>query len=108
MKVFRAILSLLLVFTLLNTYLGRTVHELFFHHEGVYCDAVNEKHFHTIEYHGEDLVCTFNFSASSEASDKTHHFFSFLNEKPIISEYSSVYINKFINRNTSLRGPPIA
>ena len=105
---FRTILSLLLVFTLLNTYVGKTIHELFFHHEGVYCDALNEKHFHTIEYHGEDLVCTFNFSASHEANDKNHHFFSFLNEKTIISEYLTDFINKHIDRNTPLRGPPCA
>ncbi|PKP51610.1 MAG: hypothetical protein CVT95_00500 [Bacteroidetes bacterium HGW-Bacteroidetes-12] len=105
---FRTILSLLVVFTLLNTYVGKTIHELFFHHEGVHCDAVNEKHFHTIEYHGEDLVCTFNFSASSEASNKNHHFFSFLNEKTIVSEYLTVFINKNTNKNSPLRGPPTA
>lgn len=104
---FRTILSLLLAFTLINTYVGKTIHELFFHHEGVHCDAVNEKHFHTIEYNGEDLVCTFNFSASSEASNKNYHFFSFLNDKSIASDYTSVFVNKYIYKNSPLRGPPI-
>ena len=101
-------ISLLLVIAISYAYLGRTVHELFFHHEGEHCDAKTEKHSHHVEHEQEDLVCTFNFSASSEASDKNHHFFSFLNEKTIISEYLTVFINKNIDKNTPLRGPPTA
>lgn len=81
---------------------------IIFHHEGVHCDAKTEKHFHHVEHEQEDLVCTFNFSASSEVSNKNHLFFSFLNEKTIVSEYLTVFINKHTNKNTPLRGPPTA
>ena len=101
-------ISLLLVIAISYAYLGRTVHELFFHHEGVHCDAKTEKHFHHVEHEQEDLIYTFSFSTSSEVNNKNHHLFSLLNEKTIISEYLTVFINNHCNKNTPLRGPPCA
>lgn len=101
-------ISLLLVIAISYAYLGRTIHELFFHHEGVHCNATTEKHFHHIEQEHEDLVCTFNFSAPQEATNKSHHFLSFLNKNTITSEYLFVFTIKYTDKNTPLRGPPIA
>lgn len=60
------ILSLFLVLTILNTFVGKTVHELFFHHhhDEVHCEAKTSQHFHEQEASSTDLVCSFNLSAS--------------------------------------------
>lgn len=69
MKVFKNILSVLLVLTILNTFVGKTIHELFFHHhhEEIHCEAKTTKHFHEQKSSSIDLVCSFNFSASLSA-----------------------------------------
>jgi len=64
-KVFKNILSLFLVLTILNTFVGKTIHELFFHHHHeVQCDEKNTQHFHEQATSSTDLVCSFNLSAS--------------------------------------------
>jgi len=98
--------SILLVFTLLNVVVGKTVHELFFHHHDIECSAESTQHFHESDFSDVDLVCNFNFSASLNqffnASIK-HQLFE-ANRK--IDFFYKVYSkNKYFN-TLSLRGPP--
>lgn len=108
MKFLKNILSLFLVLTVLNTFVGKTIHEVFFHHhhDDFHCEAKNTQHFHEQEASPTDLVCSFNLSASLIAQ-----VYSF--GKVVLNELT----NKCANRVTffvsnlyfhlkTLRGPP--
>lgn len=107
MKIFRAIISLLLAFTLINTYVGKTIHELFFHHEGVHCDAVNEKHFHTIDFIDADLVCTFYFSAFSSSASNTFSIKQFFYFNQLVLTQFNFFSKTIFQAANALRGPPV-
>ena len=78
MKMLRNIISVLLVLSMTNVVVGKTIHELFHHHHEVECSAKTTQHYHTSEFGDVDLVCSFNFSASLNQFFSTsfkHHLF---------------------------------
>jgi len=108
-KVVKNILSIFLVLTVLNTFVGKTIHELFFHHHHseAQCEAKTSQHFHEQEAPSTDLVCSFNFSASLVSNTLS---------------FTKVVLNELTNRNVvrikiavtnlylktkSLRAPPV-
>lgn len=108
MKVVKNILSLFLVLTILNTFVGKTIHEVFFHHhhDDVHCEAKTSQHFHEQKAPSTDLICSFSFSASITAQAYS---------------FGKVILNGLTNKNASrlqffvsnlylqlktLRGPP--
>ncbi len=99
--------SILLVFTLLNVVVGKTVHELFFHHHEVECTAESDQHFHENEFSDVDLICSFNFSASINQFFNVsvkHQLFD--DNRKIEFLYKSYNKNKYFT-TLSLRGPPL-
>ncbi|MGE3654137.1 MAG: hypothetical protein AB7G22_08450 [Flavobacteriales bacterium] len=104
----RNILSVLLVFTILNTFVGKTIHELFFHHHhAVHCEAKTTQHFHEQEASPTDLVCNFNLSASIASA-------SFESGKVVLNELGECSLGalQLISENLflaikSLRAPPV-
>jgi len=105
-KVFKNIISLLLAITITNVVIGKTVHELFFHHHEIECSAKTTQHFHGTELNEVDLICSFNFSASLN-----HFFTSSFNHQLFEVDKESVFFYESTNQNTyfntlSLRGPP--
>ena len=106
MKKVKNIISILLVFTLVNVLIGKTVHELFFHHHEVECTAESTQHYHEKEFHEIDLVCSFNFSASLNQQFNTsisHQLYEADRETTFF--YDANKRNTYFN-TLSLRGPP--
>lgn len=110
MKVLKNILSVFLVLTILNTFVGKTIHELFFHHhhDEIHCEAKNTQHFHEQKASSTDLVCSFNFSASLSVKN-------FVSGKVVLNELININVAKFqfsVNnlylKIKSLRGPPLS
>ncbi len=65
MKCFQKIIAVVLVLTIFNVVLGKSLHEFFEHsHEVNECELAGTIHFHEIEAVHLDLICNFNFSAS--------------------------------------------
>lgn len=85
---------------------GKSIHELFFHHHEVECSAKTSQHYHENEFDDVDLLCSFNFSASITQffiSSVKHQLFEANRE---IEFFYKVYSqNKYFNI-LSLRGPP--
>lgn len=106
MKRTQQIVALLLVLVITNVFVGKTIHELFFHHEGVHCDAVNQKHFHATNFVDADLVCTFNFSVSS--SQQLCSFFSkqLFHFNQLVFAQFNFHIKTVFQAAIALRGPP--
>lgn len=108
MKKIQQITSLFLILVITNVFVGKTIHELFFHHEGVHCDAVNQKHFHATNFVDADLICTFHFSALSSSilnsfSQKQLFYFNQL----VVTQFNFFAKTVFQVAN-ALRGPPLA
>lgn len=107
MKVVKKILSLFLVFTILNTFVGKTIHELLFHnHEEIHCEATTTQHYHEQKSPSTDLVCSFNFSTTFHTIDKIglNEIFGFYKTiKP--ERHQDSFQNQFLE-TLSLRGPP--
>ncbi len=109
MKVLKNILSLFLVLTVLNTFVGKTIHEVFFHHhhDDFHCEAKTTQHFHEQEASSTDLVCSFNLSASITST-------SFESGKVVLNELGENALgalqlfseNLFLSIK-SLRAPPV-
>lgn len=106
MKKFYSYISILLIVAISYTYVGKTLHELFFHHEGTHCDAKTEKHFHHLEHQHEDLVCTFSFAASNEAKPSIENFFKLFSESRLLNDLTSLITKRLFFDNHPLRGPP--
>lgn len=106
MKKFYSYISLLLIVAISYTYVGKTIHEIFFHHEGTHCDAKTEKHFHDVEHQHEDLICTFSFAASSEAEPLTENFFKLFSESRLLPSLFTLSVKKLFPDSNPLRGPP--
>lgn len=106
MKKTTQIVAFLLVFALANAFVGKTVHELFFHHEGVHCDAVNQKHFHTIEFIDTDLVCTFHFSASPSSIINTFSVKQLFHFNQLVLTQFNFFSKTVFQAANALRGPP--
>lgn len=109
MKFFKNILSLFLVLTVLNTFVGKTIHEVFFHHhhDDFHCEAKNTQHFHEQEASPTDLVCSFNLSASITSA-------SLQSGKVVLNELGEfslgtlqVYSKNLFLSIKSLRAPPV-
>lgn len=85
---------------------GKSIHELFFHHHEVECSAKSTHHFHQNSFEDVDLVCSFNFSASLNQFFNTsikHQLFE-ANRK--LDFFYKVYSNNNYFITLSLRGPP--
>ena len=103
---FKNILSVLLVLSMTNVVVGKTIHELFHHHHEVECSAKTTQHYHSSEFDDVDLICSFNFSASLN-----HFFTNSFNHQLFEADKESVFFYESNNQNTyfntlSLRGPP--
>lgn len=107
MKKLKNIVSILLVFTLVNVVVGKTVHELFFHHHDIECSSKTDKHFHEVEFFDNDVICDYHFSFSTE-STTANQFVSLNNYKDYIEKTRYIQFVKNVFLTTpSLRGPPI-
>lgn len=107
MKVVKNILSLFLVLTILNTFIGKTIHELLFHnHEEIHCEATTTQHYHEQKSPSTDLVCSFNFTTTFLTIQKNElkELFGFYKTiKP--EKHQRSFQNQFLEK-LSLRGPP--
>lgn len=108
MKVVKNIFSLFLVLTVLNTFVGKTIHELLFHnHQEIHCEATTTQHYHEQKSPSTDLVCSFNLSASLTSV-------SFESGKVVLNELCNQSVgtlqlfteNLFLSIK-SLRAPPV-
>ena len=106
MKILKNIVSLLLVLTISNTVIGKTVHELFFHHHEVECSATATQHFHEISFDAVDLVCSFNFSASFVPFMNASLHYQLFEANRKIEFFYKVYSRNIFFNILSLRGPP--
>ncbi len=108
MKNFRNILSIILVITIFNVVVGKSVHEFFEHHTKIHaCINKNTTHFHELEIDHIDFICDFNFSSNSFLG------IDFPVKKIICYQQNEFWVQLFwfiknyrLN-NLSLRGPPL-
>ncbi len=99
-------LSVVLVLSMTNVVVGKTVHELFFHHHDVECTTTTSLHFHEVDFFDNDVVCDFHFSFSSETIEALQ-LTQLNNYKDyIVKTYYTQYVKKIIQNSHSLRGPP--
>ena len=103
----KPIVSILLVLTLTNTVIGKTVHELFFHHHEVECNATSTQHFHDIDFSDVDLVCNFNFSASLNQFLNVSVKYQLFEANRKIGFFYKVHSKNNYFTTLSLRGPPL-
>ncbi len=90
-----------------NVVVGKTIHELFFHHHDVECSAESTHHYHENEFSEVDLVCNFNFSASLNQFFKPSVKHKLFEANRKIEYFYKVFSkNKYFN-TLSLRGPPL-
>lgn len=106
MNKLKNILSVLLVATLINTMVGKTIHELFFHHHEVECSAKSTQHYHENEFNEVDLVCNFNFSASLNQFFIASVKYQLFEANRKIDFFYKVYSQNKYFETLSLRGPP--
>lgn len=106
MKVFKHILSVLLVLSITNVVVGKTIHELFYHHHGAECTTKTDLHFHEVDFFDNDVICNFHFSFGSETIDvlqltQLNNYKDYL-----VKTYYTQYLKKIFQNSYSLRGPP--
>ena len=107
MKLFRKIVSLVLVTAIFNIIVSSAVHEMLEHHFQAHtCIDKDTTHFHKVEIQHQDLICSFNFSTSfvSNFKNPLAHLFLYLAHKISIKHFflvENLYLNSFL-----LRGPP--
>lgn len=108
MKIFRHIVSLLLVAAFLNVYVSKTVHEVFEHeHEIHACENQDLDHYHEDELSHQDLICSFNFSSTELVpSKRTLDGILFDNSIKEFNSFKETYRNVYLEQ-ISLRGPPV-
>ncbi len=108
MKLVKNIISLVLVLTVINTIVGKSIHEVLFHnHQEIHCEATTTQHFHEQKSPSADLLCSFNFS-STLITLQTNLFSGIFGVfKTIkITNFRYELQNQFLTTLT-LRGPPI-
>ena len=107
MKVVKNILSVLLVLSMTNVVVGKTVHELFFHHHDVECTTKTDLHFHEVDFFDNDVICDFHFSFSTESVSAVQltHLNSY--KTYLVKTYYTEYVKSIFKSSHSLRGPPI-
>lgn len=100
------IVSILLVFTLTNTVVGKTIHELFFHHHEIECNATNSLHFHGADFLDNDVICGFHFSSNPLPSPINDFSGIIQFQDYILQVFYVQYVKSYFLQSYSLRGPP--
>ena len=106
MKKIQQIIALFLILVITNVFVGKTIHELFFHHQGVHCNAINQKHFHAIDFVDADLVCTFHFSALTFKNTTSIFSKQLFWLKTLVSTSFNFFSKTIFQAANALRGPP--
>jgi hypothetical protein len=106
-KVFKSTISFLLVLSIFNIVLGKSIHEFFEHdHKAHKCKLKGITHYHEMEITHFDFICNFNFSAN--LIDAVLSDF----DETIRCQDNKVKIHflwlakNLCSRTISLRGPP--
>ena len=107
MKIFRGIISIILVAAFLNVLVGKAVHEFFEHHHHEHtCDVKDKTHYHEFVFIHADFICDFHFSTTLvnyndfELQNVIRHF-----EQQVKVKYLWFVQNIYLG-NLLLRGPP--
>jgi hypothetical protein len=106
-KLFRNIIAVVLILSILNVIVGKAVHEIFEHdHIEHTCENKDVNHFHKFEITHADFICSFNFSASFIADYGliSKNLIRYTEQQTKV-KYLWLVQNIFLS-NLSLRGPP--
>lgn len=107
MKLFRKIISLVLVIAFFNVVIEKALHEFFEHHTDVHsCIDVGSIHFHNHEFSHSDFICDFNFSTTllNDVVFFTKGITPYIERESIIKNLCLVK-DSCLN-SIQLRGPP--
>lgn len=108
MKIYRQILSLVLVVAFLNVIVEKALHEVFEHHHETHeCIDIDSIHYHNHEFSHPDFICDFNISTTLLSVNTlfTKGITPYIERKVIINNLWIV--NEAWNKNIKLRGPPL-